>query len=298
MSSLRIPLFDVSAQVAQERAMSLPAFRFAPSPNGEMHLGHAYSALLNARMAGECRGRFLIRIEDIDTVRCTAHLTARALADLAWLGLAWEEPVRVQSRHLKDYAAAQERLRTMGLLYPCFCSRKDIAALGASGPRDPEGQPLYPGTCRKLSPSEITDRMASGIPYAMRLDMHLAQSRLAAPLTHEEKGKAVAADPLRWGDAVLARKDIGTSYHIAVVTDDALQGISHVVRGHDLHAATAIHRLLQELLGLPAPSYHHHELIGDEMGRKLSKSAGDISLRTLREQGVGAADIRRTLGFA
>ena len=186
----------------------------------------------------------------------------------------------------------------MGLLYPCFCSRKDIAALGVSGPRDPEGQPLYPGTCRRLSPSEIADRMASGIPYAMRLDMRLAQPRLAAPLAHEEKGKAVAADPLRWGDAVLVRKDIGTSYHIAVVTDDALQGISHVVRGRDLHAATAIHRLLQELLGLPTPSYHHHELIGDETGRKLSKSAGDISLRTLREQGVSAADIRRALGFA
>jgi glutamyl-Q tRNA(Asp) synthetase len=291
-------LFDVSAQVAQERAMNVPAFRFAPSPNGELHLGHAYSALLNARMAAEYRGRFHIRIEDIDTVRCTAHLTARALADLAWLGLAWEEPVRVQSRHLKDYAAAQERLRMMGLLYPCFCSRKDIAALGASGPRDPEGQPLYPGTCRRLSPSEIGDRMAKGTPFAMRLDMGPAQSRFASPLTFAEKGQTVAADPSLWGDVVLVRKDIGTSYHIAVVTDDALQGISHVVRGRDLYSATAIHRLLQELLGLPVPSYHHHELIGDETGRKLAKSAGDISLRTLREQDVSAEGIRRALGFA
>jgi glutamyl-Q tRNA(Asp) synthetase len=278
--------------------MSLPAFRFAPSPNGELHLGHAYSALLNARMAAECGGRFLIRIEDIDTVRCTAELTARALADLAWLGLTWEEPVRVQSEHLNDYAQAQSRLADMGLLYPCFCSRKDIAAQGANEPRDPEGQPLYPGTCRRLAAAEIGDRMARGIPCTMRLDMHLAQSRLAAPLTFEEKGTTVAADPARWGDVVLARKDIGTSYHIAVVTDDALQDISHVVRGQDLFAATAIHRMLQELLGLPAPDYHHHRLIGDETGRKLSKSAGDVSLRALRGQGVSAAAIRRTLGLA
>jgi len=278
--------------------MSLPAFRFAPSPNGELHLGHAYSALLNARMAMEHGGRFLIRIEDIDTVRCTAELAAGALADLAWLGLAWEEPVRVQSRHMNDYAATQKRLADMGLLYPCFCSRKDIAARSVEGRRDPEGQPLYPGTCRGVTASEIEDRIARGIPYALRLDMRLALSRLAVVPSFVEQGKTVTADPAPWGDVVLARKDIGTSYHIAVVTDDALQGISHVVRGRDLHAATTIHRLLQELLGLPAPTYHHHELIGDETGRKLSKSAGDISLRTLREQGVSAADIRRALGFA
>jgi glutamyl-Q tRNA(Asp) synthetase len=293
-----MPLFDLSAQVAQERAMSVPAFRFAPSPNGELHIGHAYSALLNARMAAERGGRFLIRIEDIDTVRCTAQLTAGALADLAWLGLTWEEPVRVQSAHLNDYAGAQKRLAEMGLLYPCFCSRKDIAVQGTDAARDPEGQPLYPGTCRELQPSEISDRMARNIPYAMRLDMRLAQSRLASPLTFEENAQTVAADPSPWGDVVLVRKDIATSYHIAVVSDDALQGISHVVRGRDLYAATAIHRLLQELLGLPAPRYHHHELIGDETGRKLSKSAGDISLRALRGQGVSAAAIRRTLGFA
>jgi glutamyl-Q tRNA(Asp) synthetase len=278
--------------------MSLPAFRFAPSPNGELHLGHAYSALLNARMAAEHGGRFLIRIEDIDTVRCTAELAARALADLAWLGLAWEEPVRVQSRHLNDYAATQKRLADMGPLYPCFCTRKDIAARSVESRRDPEGQPLYPGTCRGLTTSEIEDRIARGIPYALRLDMRLALSRLAAVPSFVEQGKTATADPAPWGDVVLVRKDIGTSYHIAVVSDDALQGISHVVRGRDLYAATAIHRLLQELLGLPAPHYHHHELIGDETGRKLSKSAGDISLRTLRERGVSAADIRRILGFA
>lgn len=278
--------------------MSVPAFRFAPSPNGALHLGHAYSALLNARMAAERGGRFLIRIEDIDTMRCTAELTARTLADLAWLGLTWEQPVRVQSGHLNDYAEAQRRLAELGLLYPCFCSRKDIAVQGADAPRDPEGQPLYSGTCRKLAPSEIGDRMARNIPYAMRLDMRLAQTRLASALTFEEKGQTIAADPSLWGDVVLARKDIATSYHIAVVSDDALQGISHVVRGRDLYAATAIHRLLQELLSLPAPHYHHHELIGDETGRKLSKSAGDISLRALYEQGISADAIRRALGFA
>jgi len=278
--------------------MSVPVFRFAPSPNGELHLGHAYSALLNARMAREAGGRFLVRIEDIDTVRCTAELAAQALADLAWLGLAWEEPVRVQSEHMVDYALAQQRLAAMGLLYPCFCTRKDIAAQGAGGPLDPEGQPLYPGTCRKLTPAEITDRIGRGIPHAMRLDMSRALARMATPLAFPEKGKSVAADPARWGDPVLVRKDIGTSYHMAVVTDDALQGISHVVRGSDLYAATAIHRLLQELLGLPAPHYHHHELIGDETGRKLSKSAGDISLRDLRGQGVSAGDVRNALGFA
>ncbi len=278
--------------------MSVAAFRFAPSPNGELHLGHAYSALLNARMAAQYGGRFLIRIEDIDTARCTAELAARALAELGWLGLTWEEPVRVQSEHLNEYAQAQRRLADVGLLYPCFCSRKDMAAQGTDSLRDPEGQPLYPGTCRGLAAAEIGDRMAQGIPYAMRLDMRLAQSRLSSPLAFEEKGKSVAADPARWGDVVLVRKDIGTSYHIAVVTDDALQGISQVVRGQDLFAATAIHRLLQELLGLPAPHYHHHQLIGDEMGRKLSKSAGGISLRALREQGVSAAAIRRALGFA
>ena len=278
--------------------MSVPVFRFAPSPNGELHLGHAYSALLNARMAREAGGRFLVRIEDIDTVRCTAELAAQALADLAWLGLAWEEPVRVQSRHLNDYAAAQKRLADMGLLYPCFCTRKDIAAQSVEGRRDPEGQPLYPGTCRGLTAPEIEDHAARGTPYALRLDMRLALSRLTAVPSFVEQGETVAADPAPWGDVVLVRKDIGTSYHIAVVSDDALQGISHVVRGRDLHAATSIHRLLQELLGLPVPTYHHHELIGDETGRKLSKSAGDMPLRDLREQGVSAPDIRCALGCA
>jgi glutamyl-Q tRNA(Asp) synthetase len=275
--------------------MSQPAFRFAPSPNGALHLGHAYSALLNARMAREAGGRFLLRMEDIDVARCPPHLAEAALADLAWLGLDWERPVRVQSRHLEDYAEAQARLADMGLLYPCFCSRSRIAAM--AGGRDPEGQPLYPGTCRALTETERRNRIARGEAHALRLDMAEALSRLTAPVTAIESDRLQPLDPGLWGDVILVRKDIGTSYHIAVVVDDALQAITHVVRGRDLLAATAIHRLLQILLGLPEPRYHHHELIGDEAGHKLSKSAGSRSLAALRRSGVTPTEIRRTLGF-
>jgi glutamyl-Q tRNA(Asp) synthetase len=262
--------------------MSDPAFRFAPSPNGDLHLGHAYSALLNQRMAHEAGGRFLVRIEDIDTIRCTAELTRRVLEDLAWLGLKWEQPVRIQSEHFADYWAQQIRLGRMGLLYPCFCTRKNMAA---SGQRDPEGQPLYSGVCRALPRGEIEARIASGQPHAMRIDMEAAVKR------------ASIFEALEWGDVVLARKDIGTSYHMAVVTDDHLQGITHVVRGRDLETATPIHLLLQGLLEFASPHYHHHELIGDEAGRKLAKSESAKSLRALRAEGVTAHDIRRALGF-
>ncbi|MBI2718641.1 MAG: tRNA glutamyl-Q(34) synthetase GluQRS [Rhizobiales bacterium] len=263
--------------------MAIPAFRFAPSPNGELHLGHAYSALLNVQLAAEAGGRFLVRIEDIDTTRCTPELAEKALADLAWLGLSWEQPVRVQSRHLADYSRVQERLAGMGLLYPCFCSRREIVANADPARRDPEGQPPYPGTCRALPCSAVEARIASGEPHALRLDMGAATIDPAA---------------LAWGDVVLVRKDIATSYHVAVVTDDHLQGISHVVRGKDLEAATAIHVVLQRLLGYVTPHYHHHELIGDETGRKLSKSEGASSLCRLRAEGVTPAEIRRALGFA
>ncbi len=263
--------------------MSVPAFRFAPSPNGELHLGHAFSALLNERMARETGGRFIIRIEDTDTLRCTAELTRRVLAELTWLGLAWEQPVRIQSQHLADYRAQQKRLAEMGLLYPCFCSRGDIARSGLA--HDPEGQPLYPGTCRALTASEIELRVAEGKPYALRIDMAKAAARTGI------HNAAV------WGDVIIARKDIGTSYHMTVVTDDHLQGITHVVRGRDLEAATPVHLMLQRLLGFPSPHYHHHELIQDQTGGKLSKSGGAKSLRALREEGVTAKDIRRTLGF-
>jgi glutamyl-Q tRNA(Asp) synthetase len=265
--------------------MGVPAFRFAPSPNGELHLGHAYSALLNAALARQTGGRFLVRIEDIDTIRCTAELTHRAFEDLAWLGLGWEQPVRIQSEHLADYAVQQERLARMGLLYPCFCSRKEIASSADPAWRDPDGQPIYPATCRARPAAEITGRIVANEPHALRIDMAAAAKRSAIP------------EALAWGDAVLVRKDIGTSYHMAVVIDDHLQGITHVVRGRDLEAATPIHLLLQKLLGFASPAYRHHALIGDETGRKLSKSDSAKSLRALRDEGVSAAEVRRALGF-
>lgn len=229
--------------------MSRPVFRFAPSPNGRLHLGHAFSALLNGRMAREAGGRFLLRIEDIDRPRCTDALTEAIFADLAWLGLAWEEPVLRQSDHLADYRAAQRRLRDEGLLYPCFCSRRDIAlAAGTRGARDPEGQPVYPGTCRHLSREEREARLARAEPHAWRIAMDDAVARIGEPLSFgEESSGAVVRErvhPEAWGDVVLARKDIGTSYHIAVVVDDARQAITQVVRGRDLYQATAIHIVL------------------------------------------------------
>lgn len=271
--------------------MLTPTFRFAPSPNGRLHLGHAYSALLNEREAKAAGGQFLVRIEDIDTIRCTPALARACLEDLAWLGLQCEEPVRFQSWHLGDYHNALDQLDELGLLYPCTCSRRDIALSADATRIDPEGQPVYPGTCRGLGRSRNE-------PHALRLDMKKASAFLNVPLTFTELGEGtITADPQAWGDVILARRDIGTSYHIAVVVDDASQGITHVVRGRDLFAATSIHRLLQELLGLPVPLYRHHALIGDEMGRKLSKSAGDRSLASLRDAGVTPEEIRRELGF-
>lgn len=282
--------------------MSRSVFRFAPSPNGRLHLGHAYSALLNQKMAREAGGRFLLRIEDIDRMRCTPDLARSMLADLAWLGLAWEEPVLRQSEHLDDYRQAAARLMHSGLLYPCFCSRQDVARrVGDDAPRDPEGQPLYPGTCHHVAKAERDRRLLEGDPAAWRIDMRRALAGLAGPLCFTEAGSGAAvsetARPEAWGDVVLVRKDIATSYHMAVVIDDARQGVTHVVRGRDLFHATAIHRLLQHLLDLPAPAYFHHGLIDDAQGRKLSKSLGSRSLADLREEGVSARDVRRALGF-
>jgi glutamyl-Q tRNA(Asp) synthetase len=276
-----------------------PAFRFAPSPNGRLHLGHAYSALLNAQEARASGGRFLLRIEDIDTIRCTPALAKAALADLEWLGIVSDEPVLFQSDHLADYHAAQDRLRDLGLLYPCFCSRQDIVAAADPSKRDPEGLPLYPGTCKRLSPDVRQRRIAGGLAHALRMDIGAASALIGRSTAFYERStkREVALEPAVWGDVVLARKDIGTSYHVAVVVDDARQAITHVVRGRDLYAATAIHRMLQELLGFPEPVYHHHRLIGDEMGRKLSKSVGDRSLASLRQAGVTPKEIRRALGF-
>lgn len=283
-----------------------PVFRFAPSPNGHLHLGHAYSALANAGFARRLGGRFLVRIEDIDVMRCREDLVASSLEDLAWLGLAWEEPVLRQSAHFPRYRAVAADLESKGLLYPCFCTRNDIAqAAGANRTRDPDGAPVYPGTCRHLDATTRGARRASGEPFALRLDMVAALARIGERQSgwREASGERletvteIAARPEKWGDVVLVRKEIPTSYHLSVVLDDALQGITHVVRGTDLYEATAIHRVLQALLGLPEPLYHHHALIRDEAGSKLAKSAASKPLRALRAEGVTPAAIREQLGF-
>ena len=273
-----------------------PVFRFAPSPNGELHLGHAYSAILDHDLCRQAGGGFLLRIEDIDRTRSRPEYEDGIRRDLAWLGLTWEEPVRRQSEHFDTYRAAVERLTAMGLLYPAFMSRAEIA-LAAVPWRDPDGAPLYPGNDRDLDPEEAGRRIAAGAPYALRIRVDKAIER-AGNLAWQEDGEGtVAADPARWGDFIVARKEVPTSYHLAVVVDDAAQGVTHVVRGRDLYHATAAHVLLQRLLELPSPVYRHHRLITDALGRKLSKSDRDTSLRALREAGASPADIRRMVGL-
>ena len=290
--------------------MPPPVFRFAPSPNGYLHLGHAYSALLNADLACESGGRFLLRIEDIDPTRCRAEFEDAINQDLSWLGLSWERPVRRQSEHFTDYRAALERLTALGLIYPAFESRAEIARLIAEQekqgpwPRDPDGAPLYPGTARALASEERARQLQSGAPYALRLDMAAACARVG-PLNWIERGEGpkgergtVTADPAAWGDIVIARKETPTSYHLAVVIDDALQGITEVVRGQDLFWSTSVHRLLQQLLELSQPAYRHHRLICDAAGQKLSKSTEATGLRELRAAGVTPAEVRRRVGLA
>jgi glutamyl-Q tRNA(Asp) synthetase len=277
-----------------------PVFRFAPSPNGYLHLGHALSALLNTNLAGGLSGRLLLRIEDIDETRCRPEYEAAIYEDLAWLGITWEPPVWRQSEHYDDYRAALSKLAAMGLIYPSFESRAEIAALVAARtpwPRDPDDTPIYPGDAKSMPAAERERRMASGAPYALRLDMRAALAR-AGPLTWTESDQGlVAADPAAWGDVILARKDIPTSYHLAVVVDDAAQHVTDLVRGRDLFHATGVHRLLQALLGLAAPRYRHHRLILDADGKKLSKSTAATGLRELRAQGVTPAEIRRLVGL-
>ncbi len=284
-----------------------PAIRFAPSPNGRLHLGHAYSALLAYDTARAMGARFLLRIDDIDTARCTPEYEQAILDDLTWLGLSWETPVRRQSEHFATYQEAARRLRDEGLLYTCFASRKEIAEAIAQVDKpacDPDGAPLYPGLYRGAEPEAVARLVAGGRPYAIRLDMAQALKAVdRAVLTYRvfdlDGGDCERpARPERWGDAVIVRKDTPTSYHLATVVDDALQGITHVVRGTDLEAATDLHVLLQRLLGLPTPAYHHHQLILDNSGRKLSKSAGDLSLAAMRADGATPEDIRRMVGLA
>ncbi|CAD5282708.1 Glutamyl-Q tRNA(Asp) synthetase [Bosea sp. 62] len=292
-------------------APSSPIFRFAPSPNGRLHLGHAYSALLNEQLAACSAGELLLRIEDIDLTRCRPEFEQGIRDDLAWLGVSFAPVVRRQSRHFDDYRRALDRLDAMGLIYPCFCSRQRVkgavgrceAESGTPWPRDPDGAPLYPGTCRDLNEAEARRRREAGEPHVLRLAMDRALARMAGEALvyrlFDETGaqRDVTVDPAGWGDVVLARKDVPTSYHLSVVVDDALQDVSHVVRGMDLEAATGIHVLLQRLLGLPTPHYHFHRLLSDETGQKLAKSRLSRSLADLRADGVTPEAIRCQLGF-
>jgi glutamyl-Q tRNA(Asp) synthetase len=289
--------------------MPPPVFRFAPSPNGYLHLGHAYSALLNTDLAQRAGGRSLLRIEDIDPTRCKPEFETAIVQDLAWLGIEWETPVRRQSEHLGVYRDAVERLAAQRLVYPSFESRAEIARLVAQReangpwPRDPDGAPLYPGNAKLLSPGERARAIDSGAPYALRLDMAAARAR-AGELAWTEQGEGpngetgmVTAQPQAWGDVILARKETPTSYHLSVVIDDALQGVTDVVRGRDLFWSTSVHRLLQKLLDLPEPAYRHHRLVLDAARTKLAKSTLATGLRELRAAGATPADIRRLVGL-
>lgn len=280
--------------------------RFAPSPTGHLHLGHAYAALLAHQAARKTGGRFLVRMENLDQARCDAGFEAAILEDLAWLGLAWDGPVRRQSDCVHAFRAALDALSASGVVYPCFCTRGDIAReieAMARAPQGPDG-PLYPGTCRMLSSAERRNRLAGGEPHALRLDVEVALARLGSPALHfEETGRGprgetgrIAVEPALLGDIVLGRKDTGVGYHLAVVVDDADQGITLVTRGDDLFAATHVQRLLQALLGLPTPRYGHHALIRDAQGRRLAKRDRDQTLAALRTAGVTPKDIRRQLG--
>ncbi|WP_244548394.1 glutamate--tRNA ligase family protein [Bosea vaviloviae] len=328
---------------ASSPAFTEPVFRFAPSPNGRLHLGHALSVLTNERLARKLGGRLLLRIEDIDVTRCKPEFEAGIREDLAWLGLRFDGAVRRQSEHFESYAEAVRGLQARRLVYPCFCSRQMIkraVGLHKAWPVDPDGAPLYPGTCRACGPAEAATRIRAGEPHLLRLAMdraievldhgafgrfrpnaknvidswsleHCSREKPVPTFSRNALGGAadyvafdeagherrVVAQPVRWGDVVLARKEVPTSYHLSVVFDDALQGVTHVVRGRDLEAATDIHVVLQRLLGLPMPRYHFHPLLSDETGQKLAKSRLSESLADLRARGVTAGEIRAQLGF-
>ncbi|MDH3230772.1 MAG: tRNA glutamyl-Q(34) synthetase GluQRS [Alphaproteobacteria bacterium] len=273
--------------------------RFAPSPTGRLHIGHAHSALFAAHAAGDAGGRFLLRIEDIDRGRCRPEFEDGIYDDLAWLGLAWEQPVRRQSEHMNDYCVALDNLAGIDVLYPCFCTRKDIERefeAAARAPHGPDGA-LYPGTCRTLSARERTDLIAAGEPHALRLDMAKAAS-IAGPLTFTDRDRGtIAVDGPGCGDVVLARKDVPTSYHLAVSVDDAIQGVTLVTRGADLLHATHVHRILQALLGLTEPEYHHHRLLTAADGKRFAKRDRSLTIEALREAGRSAAEVRALAGF-
>lgn len=285
--------------------MAAPVFRFAPSPNGRLHLGHAFSALFTARAAKVMGGVFLLRIEDIDPVRSKPEFETGIFDDLQWLGLYWPQPVIRQSARMAAYRAAFEELRARGLVYPCFCSRHEIATAATNS--DPNGAPLYTGLCRNLSKSEIAERMKRGDPVQWRLKMDVALAEVGPLMAMEAPVSGCNAlwdavterllTPARWGDVVLVRKETPTSYHLSVVVDDAEQGVTHVTRGMDLYAATDLHVLLQRLLGLPSPNYCHHQLLLDFQGQKLAKSQNSLSLESLRESGCNAEEVCCMVGF-
>ncbi|MBV8521648.1 MAG: tRNA glutamyl-Q(34) synthetase GluQRS [Acetobacteraceae bacterium] len=272
----------------------LTTTRFAPSPTGYLHLGHAYAALLAWRQARESGGRFVLRLEDIDPSRCRPEYAEAILEDLAWLGLDWDGPVRVQSEHLDEYRAALDGLAARGLVYPCFCTRAIIRreVAQAAEAHDPDGAPLYPGTCRHLPERARRARTRAGEPYALRLDMARALASVSGPLTCIEAGGRRFCRPERFGDVVLARKQTPSSYHLCVTHDDAVQGITLVTRGMDLQPATDLHRLLQSLMRWPEPAYAHHRLVTNPAGKRLSKRDGAVSLRELRALGYSPAGVR------
>jgi glutamyl-Q tRNA(Asp) synthetase len=272
------------------------ATRFAPSPTGLLHRGHAFSALTAFAAANAAQGRFVLRIEDIDATRCRREFEAGIFEDLTWLGLSWETPVRRQSDHLDDYHAALDSLAARGLIYRCFRTRREVAEAMASAPHGP--MEIYRGA--PLSPSDEAERLAVGAPFAWRLSLDAAAQALGGfdRLTFvEERTGVITARPELGGDVVLARKDVGVAYHLAVVVDDALQGITHVIRGHDLFEATHVQRLLQALLDLPTPVYRHHPLLLGPDGKRFAKRDRSETLRSLRERGMSAAELRRDLGF-
>ncbi|MBK8158526.1 MAG: tRNA glutamyl-Q(34) synthetase GluQRS [Rhodospirillaceae bacterium] len=278
-----------------------PVTRFAPSPTGYLHLGHAYSALDGWQRARKVGGRFLLRIEDIDQTRCRPVFEAALLEDLAWLGIDWDGPVRRQSDHFDDYRSALAQLTALGVIYPCFCSRKDIAAASAA----PHGQahsdsggPLYPGTCRSLSPDEAAARQAAGAPFALRLDVARARALCGDLRFNDERAGEIVVELELLGDIVLARRETPCSYHLCVTLDDHLQGVTLVTRAEDLLPATHIHRLLQALLGLHTPDYAHHKILTDSDGTRLAKRQGATSLRDLRAAGIAPPDILRMAGFS
>ncbi len=306
-----VPLMTTPSKISQPYIT-----RFAPSPSGRLHLGHAYSALTAYRAAKQNGGRFLLRIEDIDASRCKPEFTDGIFEDLAWLGLKWETPVRLQSEHMDDYQQALETLKDRGLLYPCFCTRKDIRAKinhtqGISGtphhsaPERGTTGLIYPGTCRTLSPTKAAALIQKDTPHAWRLNLSaaLAQIKSKAPneteLTwfDEVKGK-IMTEPHLLGDVILGRKEMPTSYHLSVVIDDALQNISHIVRGMDLFEATHIHIILQRLLGLPTPVYHHHALLLDDTGERFAKSSRSATLLSMRRSGISREQIISNIGLS